>query len=225
MKTAAVIPIRYKDCCLGDGAPRCLLRGKPLWQWTFEDAVAAQSLAHIIVAYDDDSFLPYLKDLDKRIIPFKRPAFLSGEGYKSLDVLIHVARELPEPAVGAEHLMLLEITHPLRPKGFLEHIIELKRSNPADSFVTVRPVHYNFWKRDSGGIRRIVGSGDDPVTGMYSELLGIGALFNKNCLLTDNPFGDSSALVPIEGLWSQVDVRDADDLWLAEASLALIGDD
>lgn len=225
MKTVAVIPIRYADCCSDDGAPRCMLREKPLWQWTFECAAAAASLEHIIVAYDDDRFVPALAGLDKRFIGCKRPEFLSGEGYKSLDVLAHVAKELPSPAAGSDHLMLLEITHPLRPKGLLEHIIELMRQNPADSMVTVRPVHYNFWKRDSGGVRRIVGSGDDPVTDIYSELIGIGALFTRESLLTDNPFGDSSALVPIEGVWSQVDVRDADDLWLAEATLALIGDD
>jgi CMP-N-acetylneuraminic acid synthetase len=223
MKTIAVIPIRYADCCQEDGSPRNLLREKPLWQWTFEVAAAAKSLEHIIVAYDDDRFLPFLDGLDPRFIPFKRPDFLSGEGYKSLDVLTHVAKGLPDPAAEADYMMLLEITHPLRPKGLLEHIIELMSQNPADSLVTVRPVHYNFWKRDSSGVRRIVGSGDDPVTDMYSELIGIGGLFSRNCLLTDNPFGDSSALVPIEGIWSQVDVRDTDDLWLAEATLALIG--
>ncbi len=224
MNTAAVIPIRFADCCHDDGSPKLRLQDRPLWEWTFEQARQTKQLQTIIVAYDDERFAPHLEAQDARVLPFQRPPFLSGKGYTTLDVLVHVAKSRKEEDKAPDYYMLLEITHPLRPPGVLGEFIDLMQANPVDSLVTVRPVHYNFWKRDDSGTRRIVGSGDDPVTDMYSELLGIGSLFRASCAGSDNPFGESSALAPIEGFWSRIDARNEMNLWLAEAYLKRLAD-
>jgi len=92
----------------------------------------------------------------------------------------------------------------------------LAGSSSADSLVTVLPIHYNIWKHDGNGAQRILGGSEDPDTRLYRELVGIGSLFRYSCLISDNPFGDATDLVPLNKVWAAMDVRDEDWLWLAE---------
>lgn len=219
MNIDIVIPIRYVDNCDEEGRPRCLLQGKPLWAYTLEQAAAARGIRRIVVAYDDERFLQHLEAWQGRFTPHKRPPFLGLRGVTTLDVLAHVSQNTAPEAM-PEYWMLLEITHPLRPPGIIDRLVDAITAQPADSLVTVHPVHYNYWRRDeSGQIVRISGSGDSADSELYQEVVGVCSLFRPQFLGSGNPFGDKVDMVPIRDFWSIVDARDADGLWLAEACL------
>ena len=116
--------------------------------------------------------------------------------------------------------MLLEITHPLRPPGIINQLVETTKNRKVDSLVTVHPVHYNFWKKNQNGdVSRIEGSGDNQEILIYQELIGICSIFRSNPFNKTNPFGEQIDMVPIERFWASIDVRNEDGLWLAERYL------
>lgn len=220
----AIIPIRVRDCCNADGTPRFLLQGRTLWDITLDHALAADGLRTVIVAHDDDGFADRLDSADDRVTTLKRPDALSLDGVTTLDVMRETARLRVESGVPADYYLLMEITHPLRPKALVSDILQALETDHADSLITCHRVHYNFWRRDAeGGMARIAGAGDRAEVAMFQELIGIGSLFRTETLLADNPFGDRIDIVPIDRFWATIDVRDEDGLWLAEIYLDRIG--
>jgi len=220
----AVIPIRAADCLNEAGDPRFILQGRTLWDITIAHALAAQGLRSVVVAHDDDRFAARLDTTDSRLVSEKRPGRLSVEGVTTLDVLREIARIRIEQEKGADYYLLMEITHPLRPKSLVADLLTAIESDRPDSLITCHPVHYNFWRRDENGATdRVAGAGDRAALGMFQELIGIGSLFRAENLLSENPFGDHVDIVPIDRFWATIDVRDEDGLWLAEAYLERIG--
>ena len=112
------------------------------------DAVKSKALNRIIIAYDDERFLPYLDKWEGKLEGYLRPKILSKPGITSLDVLSHVLSHEKDRNTSPDYVMLLEITHPLRPPGIIKQLVETTKNQTVDSLVTVYPVHYNFWKKN-----------------------------------------------------------------------------
>lgn len=223
MTIAAIIPIRYVDCCLDDGTPRLTLKGRTLWDITLEQALDSGAV-HVVVAYDDDRFLPHLERWGERIIKVRRPAELSTAARTTIDVLRFALGELNRRGIAAGKGMLLEITHPLRPKDIIAQVARVAQSDEVDSVVTCRTARYNFWRReDDGPVTRLIGPGEAAHVGMYQEMVGICSVFSAEALNGDNPFGERVDIVPIDRFWSTIDVRDVDGAWLAETYLDHLG--
>jgi len=223
MTVSAVIPLRFVDCCLADGDPRMVLSGQPLWQITLKQALESKRLDSVIVAYDDDKLVPVLSEWAGQIQLCQRPPHLSDAGVTTLDVMAHVAGTLSDEAP-PDNLMLLEITHPLRPKGIIDQMVEAVDGLDVDSLITCHRVNYNFWRQDeAGAASRIRGAEGGGKTSLYQELVGICSLFKTINLNTETPFGDIVDIVPIDKFWATIDVRDEDGLWLAEQYLERSG--
>jgi hypothetical protein len=220
MDVTAVVPIRYADSFHEDATPRMRLAGKQLWEITLGQACASKRLARIVVAYDDDRFLDELVPWRDRIIPCLRPPALSDDDATTMDVLAFVADWLQGQNVSSDYLMLLEISHPLRPKDIIDDMVSGAEGQDVDSLITCHPVHYNFWRRDQAGrMSRISGAGESADVALYEELTGICSLFRPRCLVGETPFGDLVDIVPIDRFWAAIDVRDEDGCWLAEQYL------
>lgn len=223
MTVCAVIPLRYVDCCTADGQPRMVLSDQPLWHITLKQALESRRLDGVIVAYDDEKFVPLLSGWGDQIQLYLRPPHLSEARFTTLDVMTHVAGTL-SGETAPDNLMLLEITHPLRPKGIIDQMIEAVGGLDVDSLITCHRVNYNFWRQDeTGAASRIRGAEGGGKISLYQELVGICSLFRTENLRTDTPFGDKVDIVPIDKFWATVDVRDEDGLWLAEQYLERSG--
>ncbi len=81
-------------------------------------------------------------------------------------------------------------------------------------------MQYNFWRRVAGHeMQRITGSADKKNVELFQELVGICSLFSTKVITSENPFGTSVDVIPIEKEWSAIDVRDENGLWLAQTYL------
>jgi len=220
MNVTAVIPIRYADCFTDDGEARMTLAGHQLWEITVRQACDSKALAQVVVAYDDDRFLDHLGSWREQVTPCLRPPSLSSDRSTTIDVLAYTTGWLRDQDSTPDYLMLLEITHPLRPRDIIDDMVKNAGAQNADSMITCYPVHYNFWRRDeTGRMNRISGAGENAEVALYEELTGICSLFRPQFLTTDNPFGEQVDIVPIDRFWAAVDVRDEDGCWLAEQYL------
>jgi len=224
MSVFATIPIRYADCFTDAGEPRMVLADQPLWEITLRQACQSTSLDRVIVAYDNDAMLPHLEAWRDQVELCRRPDALSEPGATTMDVMEFVADWTSGQGAVPDFLMLLEITHPLRPKGIIDDLVAAAGDSAADAIVTCHPVHYNFWRKDeTGKMRRISGTGENVEVALYEELTGICSVFRPRFLKTDNPFGEMVDIVPIDRFWATIDVRDEDGRWLAERYLERTG--
>ena len=207
MKTTAIIPIRYLDY-FDESNPRPFYyKKKPIWDHTLQSAVDAKSIQRIIVAYDDERYLSELSKWQSYVEFCKRPNFLSLEGVTTLDVLQYVAQHI-ESIYDVNYLMLLEISHPDRPNGLLDNIIETAKKTPADSHITVKLIKYNYWvQNNEEGSSRIIGGGENSNISIYRELLGIGSLFSTQTCLSEEPIGNNVNMIPLNGDWVDIDIR------------------
>ncbi len=221
-KIDAVVPVRYSDCCHEDGTPKYVLQGKPLWDWTIEQIVETNYLAKTIIAYDDSRFETHLKKWNGIITKYLRPKHLSEDSVTLFNVADHVLNQINKDNEPPDYTLILEITHPLRPKGIIQQLVDNAIQGTADSIFTVYPVHYNFWREELEPMKRLQGSGDNKNVKMYRELTGICSVFKFGLLNNENPFGEEIMMVPIDRFWATIDVRDNDGLWLAEQYLMKI---
>lgn len=209
MKISSVIPVRFQDYYDEKNQLVFHYNNKPLWEHTIKSAIESKKMDHVIIAYDDDRIVPMLSCHGSNIEMVKRPDFLSLEGVTTLNVLQHVAAKISQRSA-VDYFMLLEISHPDRPKELLDRLIETAENTPADSHIIVKPIKYNYWVQNKElGSSRIVGGGENSNITIYQELLGIGSLFSQQTTLGTEPLGGEVNMIPVEGDWVDVDIRNA----------------
>ena len=86
-----------------------MVAGRPLIAWTIAAAIAAQRVERVIVSTDDPEIATVATEWGAEV-PFLRPAYLSTDEARSVDVVVHVIEtlRLQEPIV------LMQPTSPLR---------------------------------------------------------------------------------------------------------------
>lgn len=111
------------------------LAGKPLLRWTVEAALAAETLARVVVSTDDDGIAAAAG-----CEVLRRPPELAADETPMLDVVLHALAELgPVDAV-----CLLQPTSPLRRAEHVDGAVRLFEETGADGVVSVVPVPHQF---------------------------------------------------------------------------------
>ncbi len=111
MKNVAFIPARKGSKGL-PGKNKKIFAGKPLVQWSIEQAAATKLFDHIIVSSDDPDILQIAKDCAKlKVVPVERHKELAGDNADLDDVLydFFVRKENK-----CKYICLLPPTSPLR---------------------------------------------------------------------------------------------------------------
>lgn len=107
MRTLAVLPSRYAASRF-PGKPLTLIAGKPMIQWVWEAAKAAQGVSHVVVATDDERIVKAVHDFGGRVV-ITDPALPSGTDRvaaamdmvsESFDVILNIQGD--EPAMHPE---------------------------------------------------------------------------------------------------------------------------
>lgn len=108
MKNAAFIPARKGSKGL-PGKNKKIFAGKPLVQWSIEQAKETKLFDHIFVSSDDDDILQIAKDCD--VVPVERLAELASDTADMDDVLFDF---FGRPGHEFDNICLLPPTAPLR---------------------------------------------------------------------------------------------------------------
>lgn len=119
-----------------------LLGGKPLARWTFEAALAADSIGKVLLSTDDPDLIALAEQMGIGVL--ERPQDLAGDHASSVDVALHALD--CEKAAGRDwnSLCLLQPTSPFRAERRIDEGLAILRNSPdIDAVVGVaEPSHH-----------------------------------------------------------------------------------
>ncbi|MBW1705216.1 MAG: acylneuraminate cytidylyltransferase family protein [Deltaproteobacteria bacterium] len=144
IKVLAIIPARGGSKRL----PRKNIReicGRPLLAYTIKAARNAERITHFLVSSEDNEIIEVARKYNAPV-PFVRPAELSGDKVRNIDVVDHALRFM-EGAKGVTYdiIVLLQPTSPVRDHGHIDSAVELLWNSDCDSLASVKGP---FKKRD-----------------------------------------------------------------------------
>lgn len=120
------------------------LAGKPLLAHTCEAARQSGVLSRVVLSTDDAE----IADVGRACgveVPFMRPAEISGDDAKSIDVALHAIDWLAEnEGWHADVLVLLQPTSPLRTAQHIAEALDVLNQTGADTVVSVVEVPHRF---------------------------------------------------------------------------------
>jgi CMP-N-acetylneuraminic acid synthetase len=137
MKVVGIIPARAGSKGIVGKNVR-LIAGKPLVAWTIEAAKESKLLNNFYVSTDSIEIAKISKDLGADIID--RPNVLASDGANMIDVLKHAIEK-----TGADVIVLLQPTSPVRNKGLIDECIHAYLNKKADSLATGFMCKYTPW--------------------------------------------------------------------------------
>lgn len=154
MKVVALIPARGGS----KGIPRknlVAVGGRPLIAHTIACARAVPEMDGVFVSTDDDE-IAACAESHGASAPFRRPAEAAHDEAPMIAVLRHFLDWSDANGVGADAIVLLQPTSPLRKPASVTRAIEIFRTQPADSVVSVCRVPHNC---TPGSLLRVLGDG------------------------------------------------------------------
>ena len=216
----AVIPIRSSDAELRSGCDP-MLGGRPLFDYTFEAALEAQSISRCIVSTDAEWIAERAREAGLEV-PFLRPDTLEGPDVTTTDVLCHCVQWIDHNEnYQTDWVALLEITHPFRPSGLIDQFVLTVLAQDVDSgFLAYRESH-SYWIEGTDGQPRQVGQDAEVPRGkrrpIFRDMGGLASMFKTSNLHTGSRYGNRVALVPCDDVAAFVDLHDPVGSLLVEA--------
>lgn len=103
----------------------------------------------VVVSSDDES-LAKLAARFENSLSIIRPEHLSDPTVRLSEVLKYTLLELKNRGIVPEILVPVEITYPFRPKGILDHVIEMLVSNDFNTVIAGVAEYRVCWKKEEG---------------------------------------------------------------------------
>ncbi len=148
MTTIAVIPARGGS----KGVPRknvLPLAGKPLIQYSIEQALAASSIDAVYVSTDDAEIASVSEAAGAAVI--MRPEALANDTASSESALEHAVTAITRlRGEQPDTVVFLQCTSPIRAEDDLDSALGLYRELGADSLLSVVESHRFFWRESNG---------------------------------------------------------------------------
>lgn len=196
---------------------------KPLLAYTIDAATTSRFITRVIVSTDDPKVAQLAKTLGAEA-PFLRPPELARPGVSLARVLQHALLWLEEHEnYQADLVALLEITHPIRPQGLIDRVIEVLLAEQLDSVFVAREERHDFWTFNArGSLERVQPREELPrqeLQPLYKEMGGMVTVMRTDLIRAGRRLGDRIGLVPLRDASSLVDLHDEDGFKLAEALL------
>lgn len=137
--------------------------GKPLIEWTIEQALKSKHLDKLIVSTDDEKIAAVSKKSGAEV-PFIRPAELAKDDTPSIEPIKNVINFYLDNGFNFDYIVCLQCTSPLRTTNDINNAIELCIKSGADSVVSVCEVKYSpYWMKkvdENGYISNFIQNGE-----------------------------------------------------------------
>ena len=212
----ALVPVQGKPLY------RERLGGKPLLAHTLDAAKKSRFVDRIIVTTEDEE-MAELARAEGAEAPFLRPRELAGPDVPLERVLQHAIEWLEgQEGRAVDVVVLLEVTHPLRPPGLIDKIVETLLNEDWDSVFVAYEETANFWHMEKGGLTPVGEPGHAPRSArkpIYREISGMVCATRGEVVKRGDRLGYRVGMVPIRDVSGRVDVRSKVDLRIAESLL------
>lgn len=174
---------------------------------TIEAALEDLPDARIVLTADDAAVKEQAASYADRITIHDRTA----ESYT--DALIDVLDAFP-----AEQIVVIEPTHPFRPRGLIRRTAEnLAAREHLDSVVCVRQFDASLWRLDPDKTIQALGPGGDRRSSTYfQEVVGLALATRPELIREGRRLGDAVGFEVVDQFWALVDIRDDMSLAMAE---------
>jgi len=200
------IPIRQKADATVD-SNRALIRE------TIEAATTAQYVDNTYIATDSEHIVGTAEEwgATETII---RPDELSAADVEVIEVYKYALEQVEADGRYPDLVVTLDITHPFRPPGFIDNIVEYLFRNGHDTVVPVHPERRPCWVRpDEDELTRINREGlrveRDPVNiGLFS----LGTVMYPHILRQQDRLAGDLGLYEVENPLAAIEIRDREDL-------------
>jgi hypothetical protein len=174
-------------------------------------ASAREDLEHatVVVTTDDKAVADHARAFsgdvvvhDRTVVPYTEALVAVLDGY-------------PE----AEVVVVLEPTHPFRPRGLASRTaVNLKQREHLDSVVCARQFRANLWRLETDGqISALTELGDRRDVTYFQEMIGLALATRPRILRAGRRLGDMVGFEVVDQFWALADIRD--DVSLAVADL------
>lgn len=121
--------------------------GRPLIDWTIQQALAiTHSAVRVVVSTDDEEIANVARGAGAEV-PFRRPATLAGDTTPTEPVVLHCLDALAESGFVPDAVMLLQATSPVRLPGTLDRALTQFDAERCDSLVGVVPETPFLWRQ------------------------------------------------------------------------------
>ena len=128
-----------------------LLNGRPLLRFTVEAALGALGKGKVFVSTEDGAIAAEASSCGAGIV--NRPAQLATDSASTESVLMHAMQDPCVREVGAEWVMTLPPTSPLRDSTTIREFLTRVNldANAADCYFSVTETRADYWQRIEGG--------------------------------------------------------------------------
>jgi CMP-N-acetylneuraminic acid synthetase len=122
------------------------LCGIPLVEHSIRVAIEVNSLDYVVVSSDSEEILDIACKFGNKVIPLKRPEYLSTDFSPTSDVVLHATNFLVnEFKVKPDYVVLLQPTSPYRTTKHIEECLDLICASRRDSLISVSdPIQHPF---------------------------------------------------------------------------------
>ena len=193
------------------------LHGKPLIEYTIQSAKDSKYIKQIIVSTDSKHYAELAKERGA-LIPFMREKSLSDEHVDLEHVYQYSINELEKKGIIPDIVVLMEITFPFRPRGFIDQLILLLVKEGLDSVVAAKPEFGSCWVKENETIKRVDAGFiprkfKDPV---FIGIKGLGCATYPMFLREGRLLGERVGIIEVSNPYSPVEVRDEVGLEFAD---------
>lgn len=207
---------------LAAGQP-ILLAGRPLLAYTIDAALEASALARVVVSTDGQAAADLARSLGADV-PFLRPAELARSGVGIWQVLQHCAAWLHEQqGERFDAVVLLEASHPVRPRGLVDQVIRALAASDFDSVLTAHEERHAFWMQTPEGeihpVARDHESSRQQRPPLFRELAGLACASRQAVVAAGRGPGRNVGIVPVRSWFGLIDTQDPFGLLVAEKLL------
>lgn len=142
-----------------------------------------------------------------------RPPELSAQDVEVVEVFNHTLKQLEENGRYPDIVVTVDITHPFRPAGFLDDMIQFFVENGHETVVPVYPEYRPSWIKENNELQRM---NEEAVrakrTPIQIGLFSLGTVLYPYMIRKENRLDGDYGLYEVENPLSTVEVREQDDL-------------
>ncbi len=205
----AIIPVKGKIY---------YVNSTPLIKNTIISAKESKYIKDVFVSTDNEDIAAIAEKYGAKA-PFLMRSGDIFDVYGGLNhVMQYTIKELEKLRILPDVVVVLKETYPFRPKGLLDKMIEEMIKTGVDTIIPVYREYKSYFREESGGIREIDEGFmprelKDP---LYIGLAGVGLVTLPRFLMEGRQMGDKIGIYEIDEKYCRIEVRDEDDVKLAE---------